>query len=336
MLSPKRRWARPTSSGVCGTGCSPMSDFATRKDHLECVIAEWESFATPIADKHAPQQTYLADLKQTRLAALKKELAGIKRRERRSRKPRGGKHRRPADAGKEGTFIAPDFQERFFVYPKAMRRLRERLNATKEELAAWVFLGPALDGIDAYLNVDEVEPPDRFNYYPPRTGWDYCTPLLSCWFIREEVVNFKPSERYITGSALIKRWRKYEDIDPAKFIGAQINEGRLQDIHPITGHTRAGMQGNDAYPPLKSGLFPVSEIEAIEETDFNEDVADQPAKDPGHLNHDLELQARANGIAKDLMEKRNRNVTRNAVAKHLAEERGLTEATVVRRIRKQW
>ena len=172
MLSSKRRWTRPTPSGVCGTGCSPMSDFIARKHHLERVIAKWESFATPIADKHAPQQTYLADLKQTRLAALKKELAGIERRERRSRKPRGGKHRRPADAGEEGTFIAPDFQESFFAYPKAMRRLKTRLKATKEELAAWVFLGPALDGIDAYVNVDEEEPPLRFDYYTFGTDWD--------------------------------------------------------------------------------------------------------------------------------------------------------------------
>ena len=143
MLSSTPRWTRPAPSGVCGTGCNPMSDFVARKDHLECLIAEWKSFATPTADKHAPQQTYLADLKQTRLAALKKELAGIELRERRSRKPRAGKHHHSAGAGEEGTFIAPDFQESFFAYPKAMRRLKTRLKATREELAAWVFLGPA-------------------------------------------------------------------------------------------------------------------------------------------------------------------------------------------------
>ena len=219
-----------------------------------------------------------------------------------------------------------------------MRRLKDRLNATKEELAAWVFLEPALGGVTACLNVDELEPPLRFDYYTFGTDWDYCAPLMPCWFIREEVDNFKPSERYITGSALIERWRRHDEIDPAEFIGAQINEGRLQDIHPITGQTQGGMGmlGNDAYPPLKSGLFAVSEIEAIEETYFDTVAADGPAKDPGYLNHDLELQARANEIAKDLMEKRNRNVTRNDVAKHLAEECGLTEATVVRRIRKKW
>ena len=313
-----------------------MSDFVTRKNHLERVIAEWESFATPTADKHAPQQTYLADLKQTRLVALKKELAGIELRERRSRKPRGGKHRHSSGAGEEGTFIAPDFQESFFAYPKAMSRLKTRLNATKEELAAWVFLGPEQGGVTAYLNVDEGEPPGLFDYYTFGTDWDYCAPLMFCWFIREEVVNFKPSERYITGSSLIARWRKYGDIDPAEFIGAHIGKRGFWDIHPITGQTQAGMLGNDAYPPLESGLFVVSEIEAIEETYFNAGAADQPAKDPGRLNHDLELQARANEIAKDLMEQGKRNVTRNDVAKHLAEECGLTEATVVRRIRKKW
>ena len=60
------------SFSVCDTGCSPMSDFVARKKHLERLIAEWESFATPTADQHAPQQTYLADLKQTRLGCVKK------------------------------------------------------------------------------------------------------------------------------------------------------------------------------------------------------------------------------------------------------------------------
>ena len=128
------------------------------------------------------------------------------------------------------------------------------------------------------------------------------------------------------------------DTDPAEFICGQINKGRLSDIHPITGQTQGGMGmlGNDAYPPLESGLFAVSEIEAIEEIYFDTGAADGPAKNPGRFNYDPDLQARANEIAKDLKEKRKRDVTRNDVAKHLAEECGLTEATVVRRIRKQW
>ena len=315
-----------------------MSDFGARKHHLECLIAEWESLATPIADKHAPQQTYLADLKQTRLVALKKELAGIERRERRSRKPRGGKHHRPADAGKEGTFIAPDFQESFFAYRVAMHMLRERLGATRGELAAWLFFGPKQGGISAYLNVNELEPPLPFHYYTSGADLDYLSPLMACWFIREEVDNFKPSERYITGSALIERWRKYDEIDPAVFIQCRIEESRLQDIHPIKGQTQGGMGmlGNDAYPPLESGLFAVSEIEAIEKNDLDRRAADRQAKNPGRFNYDPVLQARANDIAKDLKEKRKRNVTRNEVAKRLAEECGRDEATVLRRIRKQW
>ena len=115
-----------------------MSDSVARKNRLKRLIAAWKKLVTPAVGEHAPRQTYLADLKHTRLAALKKELAGIEPRERRSRKPRGVKHHRLADAEEEGAFIAPDFQERFFAYPKAMRMLGERLGATREELAARV------------------------------------------------------------------------------------------------------------------------------------------------------------------------------------------------------
>ena len=162
---------------------------------------------------------------------------------------------------------------------------------------------------------------------------------MACWFIREEVINFDPNSlgtRYINGSALIERWRKHADIDPVGFILAKIAESRLWDLHPSTGRTQGGMSGNDAYPPIEGGLFSVSEIEAIEETDFDAGVADRQAKNPGRLNFDPVLQARANEIAKDLKEKRKRNVTKNEVAKRLAEERDLNEGTVLRRIRKKW
>ena len=154
---------------------------------------------------------------------------------------------------------------------------------------------------------------------------------MVCWFIREEVVNFKPSERYKTGSVLIERWCKYDDIDPAEFICAHIGKLGLWDIHPITGQTQAGMQGNDAYPALESGLFPVSAIEAIEKNVLDRRAADRQAKNPGRFNHDPDFQAHANEIAKDLMAQGKRNVTRNEVAKRLAAERGPNVATVVRR-----
>ena len=252
------------------------------------------------------------------------------------RKYRSVMHHRLADAEEEGAFIAPDFQERFFAYPKAMSMLGERLGATREELAVWVSIGPELGGIAAYLNANELEPPLRFHYHISLDDVDYLSPLMPCWFIREEVVNFKPSERYMTGSALIERWRQHDAIDPAEFIWAKIAESRLWDLHPIAGQTQASRPGDDAYPPLESGLFAVSEIEAIEETDLDGGAADRPAKDPGRFNHDPVLQARANEIAKDLKEKRKRNVTKDEVAKRLAEECPHSAETILRRTRVEW
>lgn len=59
------------------------------------------------------------------------------------------------------------------------------------------------------------------------------------------------------------------------------------------------------------------------------------AKPDGHLNHDPAMQKRANQIAKEQREK-GKSVTRDYVAKLLAEELGMNQETVVRRIRKYW
>lgn len=59
-------------------------------------------------------------------------------------------------------------------------------------------------------------------------------------------------------------------------------------------------------------------------------------KNPGHLDHDLDWQARANQIAEKQMDSKKRSVTKNAVAKILAEELEEDEGTVLRRTRKEW
>ena len=307
-----------------------------RKQRLRYVIKEWDNLVTPRAHERAYQQTYLADLRRTRLAALGRELGGIKLQERRSGKPSNISQQHPADAKEEGAFVAPDLKESFFAFPRAMRMLKQRLRATREELAAWVWIGSEQGGVDAYLNANELEPPERFHYSTCLVDFDYLSPRMAWWFIRKEVIDFEPSGRYITGGALIKRWCKYAEIDPVGFICAKIDESRLCDLHPSTGRTQGGMSGNNEYPPLESGLFAISEIEAIEETDFIPDGADRRAKYPGRLNYDPDLQARANEIAEDLWGKRRRKAFKYEVAKLLAAECDLDEATVGRRIRKQW
>ena len=64
------------------------------------------------------------------------------------------------------------------------------------------------------------------------------------------------------------RWSEVTDLDVGAFIRAKILESRLSDLHPITGGMRAALPSDTALPPLESGLFALSEIEAIEREDL--------------------------------------------------------------------
>lgn len=77
---------------------------------------------------------------------------------------------------------------------------------------------------------------------------------------------------------------------------------------------------------------------SAESADFGSDENNSPidTKHPGHLNHDPQMQQRANEIAAAQMAAINRPITRNKVAKVLAKELEMDEETVLRRIRKQW
>jgi hypothetical protein len=41
----------------------------------------------------------------------------------------------------------------YIPYPKAMRLLAERIGATPEEMAAWIFYGPEMGGLEAYEDI---------------------------------------------------------------------------------------------------------------------------------------------------------------------------------------
>ena len=178
---------------------------------------------------------------------------------------------------------SPPLEGQYIAFPKAMRQLAKRLKASPEELAVWVFLGPELGGLTAYLNANELDPPPKF-YFDPYVGddpdcRDYLSPLTACWFRQQDILDFTPTERYITGAALIDRCSKLLGMQPEAFIRAKIEESRLQDIHPISGVTQGRMSGDEWYPPMSSGLFARSEIETIEKEDF--DSADAGELDLG-------------------------------------------------------
>ena len=290
-------------------------------------MREWKRAGARAVTDLATKEARLAERREenTRIDLAEKSMLG---------KERNGKARR-GDLSDESARTDDDFE--YIAYPRAMKRLRERLGATPEEVAAWVFWGETHGGLVAYTNANELDPPPRFHFIHTM-GDDYVSPLMACWFRRDDIETFEPDERYITGKALIERWGKDPDIEPKAFMLAKIEESRLLDMHPNCGGTRATWPEQESFPPMESGLFALSHIEAIEVEDFG--IGTQPvpdAKPVGRLNHDPVLQAKANAIAQDMLKKHRASyVTRDRVAGILAPKENMDVGTVTRRIRKQW
>lgn len=227
-------------------------NFFERLRELKKQIHEWKSAATPTASEIA--------LKESRLKELQQELD---RMELQQRKARGDYYpeRKCLDADK-GAPTTVDY----IAYPKAMKILREKWQATPEELAIWIFMGPESGGIAAYQNANELTPPPRF-YIAACLCEDYLSLLMSSWFRRDDVELFEPADRYITGEELIERWAKHPGLRPEAFIRAKIAESRLVDLHPTFGGTQGTYDDQANFPPLAAGLFPMSNIERIEAED---------------------------------------------------------------------
>lgn len=161
----------------------------------------------------------------------------------------------------------------YVPYPKAMDQLAHRLGATHEEMAAWIWMGPELGGLAAYLNANEFDHPPRFSFPTAegsRPSFDFVSPLMQCWLRADEVARFDPAERFITGRGLIERWSGRLDLLPEGFVLAKIAESRLSDLHPLSGTTRGTWteEDKDYFPPLSSALFRLSEVKQIEREDF--------------------------------------------------------------------
>jgi len=183
-------------------------------------------------------------------------------------------------------------------------------------------------------------PPPRFYYGYSlfSKSADYIAPLMGCWFREEDIAKFQPEERFITGKALIARWSAHQEIKAEAFVRAKIYESRLMDVHPIYGGTEASFPENELSPALETGLFSISQIEEIEASDLASGLTDSLIKEKksGHLNHDPEMQKRANEIASELEATKKRAPTKDEVAKKLATEIEVQRETVLRRIRAEW
>ena len=249
-------------------------DFFERMAGIKAQIAQWDAVATPTASELA--------LKETRLTELRQELA---RMDAQVRHARGDyfPERKLIRAKSESAATAPTQTVRYIPYPKAMDQLTARLGATPEELAAWAWVGPAEGGLAAYVNANELEPPPRF-HFGFGGDFDYVARLMGAWFLEAEIAHFEPSERYITGEALIKRWGEKPGLKPEPFILAKIAESRLEDIHPMYGGTRGTFRERDDFPPLEAGLFLLSQVERIEAEDFGDDGTGQRPGNPPLLS----------------------------------------------------
>lgn len=241
-------------------------DFFGRQDALKAEIAQWEAVATPTASDLALSEDRLRELRQE-LARMEMEL----------QKGLAPSDHRPVSNRSDGQCAASrtgqDSTAPYVAYPEAMQQLVERLDATPEELAAWVLMGSESGGLSAYLNINESDPPPRFRYGQDDgiVGDDYLSPLMTCWFRVDEIAEFHPEHRYITGSALLKRWSNRPGLHPAAFILEKIEESRLLHVQPVCGMTHAISTVDASCPSLTTGLFRLSEVEAIEAEGFGLD-----------------------------------------------------------------
>ncbi|MEJ2653691.1 MAG: hypothetical protein P8173_18490, partial [Gammaproteobacteria bacterium] len=132
-----------------------------------------------------------------------------------------------------------------------------------------------------------------------------------------------------------QRWSDTLGSQVDAYIHAKIAKSQLQDIHPTMGLTQ-WTEGRNA-PPKETALFSENEVKAIERDEFIDFEIEDIPKAPGHLNHDPDLQARANQIAAEKKKQVPwKTITRKDVAKALAAEREMPPDTVERRIRKEW
>ena len=237
-------------------------DFFERVDGMNKQIEQWEAVATPTATE--------LGLKETRLKELKQELARMDTQKRLARGDYFPERKPNKDAAKAPS-AEPDPAIRYVAYPKAMNQLIARHGATPEELAAWIWLGPKDGGIAAYMNANELDPPPQFFYATGGDSQDYIAPLMACWFKVDDIDQFDPADRYITGAALIERWGQRPGLRVLAFIQAKIAESRLLDIHPIYGGTRGTFpEEHSDWPPLESGLLSLAHVVQIEAEDFAE------------------------------------------------------------------
>jgi hypothetical protein len=125
----------------------------------------------------------------------------------------------------------------FISYFEAKQYLEVKLHAAQDEIAQWVSIGAEKGGLNAYT-INESENLSLFRFDPSKIiNDDYIKPLKKLYFLPGDLEQFQPATRYITRSALIKRWvdrynpytietddEEEHEEEAIKFFEARMNE----------------------------------------------------------------------------------------------------------------
>lgn len=237
-------------------------DFFWRMEALEIQIRDWEKSKTPTALDKAH--------KEIRLAELGDELVKIKAQYKYLHSTYS-----PVNKPIRNTeLLIPVSNIIYIPYLTTIKFLIEKFNSIPEELAAWIYQGDINGGLSAFLIDEKSNTLEKFYYDYYCGNPNYLAPLMTCKFKENDITDFQPIERYITGKMLIERWSTQSDITAVDYIRAKIEECRLIDLHPTMGVSQWNKNGS-ASVRGEEAIFALTMIQNIEIEDFDGVIAEK-------------------------------------------------------------
>ncbi len=184
-------------------------------------------------------------------------------------------------------------------FPEASRILERLHQATREEIAIWVFLGAGAGGLDGYLDAPmygvDATPP-RCSFDDLRDESELLLHLMRSYFDRAALEAFLPGGRYVTHEQAVEKILPFanDEASVRALLLARAESGELDALHPITVVTQHchGHGVDPRYEPLEKGMFAKSAIDALIASNFPGAKTTYLAKET-HEERDRRLQARA-------------------------------------------
>ncbi len=184
-------------------------------------------------------------------------------------------------------------------FPEAQRVLERRHQATREEIAIWVFLGAGAGGLDGHLDAPMyagAATPPLCLFDELRDEAELLPHLMRAYFDRAALEAFVPGERYVTYQQAVEELLPFasDQASACALLRARAVSGELDALHPMTVVTQHchGHGADPRYAPLEKGMFAKSAIEALIASNFPGAKTTYLAKET-HGERDRRLQARA-------------------------------------------